>query len=154
MLDADSEDESLLFSLSYCSRAARVLSQSDIDGIVAAARVHNARVQITGWLVYGSGIFFQWLEGSRDAVNRLMSAIRADPRHHTIVVLSESEDVRERLFGEWDMELVSATDIREVLVDAIAESENQKNIQALRALLKEMDADSRKPGLMNNLIDL
>jgi hypothetical protein len=104
--------------------------------------------------VCGSGIFFQWLEGSREDVQRLMVAINADTRHDTIVVLSESEEVRERLFGDWGMELVSADDIREVLADAIRGSDDTQNLEALRTLLKEVDSRGLKPGLMNNLIDL
>ncbi len=117
----DDEEETLLFSLAYCSRAVRHLNSAEIDAIVSKARVNNAQQHITGWLVYGSGIFFQWLEGERVAVKRLMNSINADPRHNTVVVLSESEEVRERLFGDWDMELVSAQDIRSVLADALIE---------------------------------
>jgi hypothetical protein len=83
-----------------------------------------------------------------------MDSIIADPRHDSIVVLGESEEVRERLFGDWDMELVSADDIREVLLDAISESKDTPNTEALRRLLKEVDSRQPKPGLINNLIDL
>ncbi len=143
-----------IYSLSYCSRATRNLGSSDIESIVAAARVKNSRTQITGWLVYGSGIFFQWLEGKQEDVERLMAAIGTDTRHDTIVVLSESAEVRERLFGDWDMELVSADDIREVLLDAVGEAKDAKSVEALRTLLKEVDSKALKPGLINNLIDL
>lgn len=144
----------MLFSLTYCSRANSNLSSADIDNIISAARVKNPRNQITGWLVCGSGVFFQWLEGKREDVKRLMDSIIADPRHDSIVVLGESEEVRERLFGDWDMELVSADDIREVLLDAISESKDTPNTEALRRLLKEVDSRQPKPGLINNLIDL
>jgi hypothetical protein len=143
----------LIFSLAYCSRATQNLGRAEIETLVAEARVRNSREKITGWLVCGSGIFFQWLEGSRENVKRLMSSIMADARHNTIVVLSESEDVRERLFGDWDMELVSVRDIREVLVEAIAESKDTKSLNALHTLMKEIDSRDVKPGLINNLID-
>jgi hypothetical protein len=143
-----------IFSLTYCSRANPNLVSADIDSIISVSRVKNPSQKITGWLVCGSGLFFQWLEGSRDDVKRLMVSIRADTRHDTIVVLSESEEVGERLFGDWDMELVSADDIREVLVDAISDSTETKNQEALRTLLKEVDSRELKPGLINNLIDL
>ena len=143
-----------IFSLTYCSRANANLASADIDGIIAVSRVKNPQRKITGWLVCGSGIFFQWLEGSREDVERLMVSIRADTRHDTVVVLSESEEVGERLFADWDMELVSADDIRDVLVDAISDSTDTKNREALRILLKEVDARELKSGLINNLIDL
>ncbi len=144
----------MIFSLAYCSRASQNLSDSDIEAIVVAARLNNSRQDITGWLACGSGIFFQWLEGRREDVKKLMDSIKADTRHDTIVVLSESEDVGERLFEHWDMELVSAEDIREVLLDAIASSNDKNNIAALRKLLTEMQAGTPKSGLLNNLIDL
>lgn len=143
-----------IFSLTYCSRANPNLSNADLDSIISVSRVKNPGWQITGWLVCGSGIFFQWLEGSREEVERLMVSIRADTRHNTIVVLSASDEVGERLFADWDMELVSADDIREVLVDAISESTDTKNQEALRILLQEVDSRKLKPGLINNLIDL
>jgi hypothetical protein len=142
------------FSLTYCSRATPNVASADIDNIISVSRVKNAQRKITGWLVCGSGVFFQWLEGSREDVERLMVSISADTRHDTIVVLSESEEVGERLFEDWDMELVSADDIRQVLVDAISESTDTKNQAALRLLLKEVDLRGLKPGLINNLIDL
>jgi hypothetical protein len=143
-----------IFSLTYCSRANQNLASADIDAIISVSRVKNPRQKITGWLVCGSGIFFQWLEGSREDVKRLMVSISADTRHNTIVVLSESEEVGERLFEDWDMELVSADDIRDVLLDAISESTDTKNQEALRTLLEEVDSRGLKPGLINNLIDL
>lgn len=149
LTDADTQ----IFSLTYCSRAAPNLSDPEIDAIVVAARSNNAGRHITGWLVFGSGIFFQWLEGKREDVKRLMRSISADARHNTIVILSESDDVGERLFEDWDMELVSADDIREVLLDAIGSSHDKKNVAALRMLLTEINSGGSKPGL-KNLIDL
>jgi len=143
-----------IFSLTYCSRARENLGSADIDNIIATSRSKNPRHEITGWLVCGSGIFFQWLEGSREDVKRLMGLINADTRHNTIVILSESEDMDERLFADWDMELVSADDIREVLADALSESKDPQNIKALGALLQEVDSKGLNPGLINNLIDL
>ena len=149
---AEEEGSSLIFTLAYCSRVSQILDSAEIDALISAARLKNAREEITGWLVCGSGIFFQWLEGSREAVKRLMDSINADTRHNTIVILSESEEVRERLFGDWDMELVSPDHIREVLIDAMSEAKDAQNLRALGTLLKEVDSRGLKQGLMN-LID-
>ena len=40
----------------------------------------------------------------------LMDRLKADPRHENVVMLTESEEVRERLFPNWDMELVTITE--------------------------------------------
>ena len=128
-----------IYSYSYCSRAAPGVGMTEVEGIIAVARVHNSRWGITGMLVFGEGVFFQWLEGPRESIAALAQRLAADPRHDTIIVLDESEEVRERLFPKWDMELVSATDIREVLVDAIEEADEGNNAAALQRLLGMLD---------------
>jgi len=130
----------ILYNLVYCSRAAPGVDQRSISKIVAAARHHNPRFAITGLLVFGSGIFFQWLEGPRDNIISLMKIIAADPRHSSIVVLSEEGEVHDRMFPEWDMELVEAADIRDVLVDAEQHATDEKQKQVLAELLRELDS--------------
>jgi Sensors of blue-light using FAD len=140
------EDEDLLFYLVYCSRESAPFDKSGIDQLVAVAQRNNARHNITGWLVYSCGVFFQWLEGSRHDVQRLMLTIVADPRHNTIVVLTEEEEVRERIFSGWAMELVPPEDIRSVLVDAIGASDDPKCATSLRRLLQELDSKAVAAG--------
>ena len=64
-----------------------------------------------------------------------MDLISSDPRHETVVTLSTSEEVRERVFPNWDMELVTTEDIREVLLDALETAEDEQNAAALGLLL-------------------
>jgi hypothetical protein len=130
----------LLYNLVYCSRATAGVDDAAVARIIASARRHNPVHGITGLLVFGSGIFFQWLEGPRDAVTQLMARLKTDPRHDNVVQLSESEEVRERLFPDWDMELVTAVDIRDVLLDAHSTATDAQNAQALSGLLEELDS--------------
>jgi len=88
--------------------------------------------------VIGSGIFFQWIEGPRAEVLGLMDLIKVDSRHETVVVLSTSEEVRERIFPNWDMELVDTNDIRDVLTDALDTATDKKSIAALTLLLTHL----------------
>ena len=113
-----------------------------IAKIIATAKHHNPRFGITGLLVFGSGIFFQWLEGPRDNITSLMQIITADPRHSSVVLISEENEVRDRLFPDWDMELVEAADIRDVLADAMQEATDAKQKQVLAQLLDELKAGS------------
>ena len=129
-----------LFNLVYCSRAADGVDDTAVDCIIQSASRRNPALGITGLLVFGSGIFFQWLEGPRDNVMQLMALLQTDPRHQSIVKLSTSEEVRERLFPDWDMELVTTTDIRDVLVDALSTAEDPHNADALRGLLAQIDS--------------
>jgi hypothetical protein len=50
------------------------------------------------------------------------------------------EEVRERLFPLWDMELVTSDHIREVLEDALGSASDERNARALRSLLDRLDA--------------
>jgi hypothetical protein len=132
----------VLYNVVYCSRATPEVDEAAIARIIATARRDNPRKGITGLLVFGKGIFFQWLEGPRDNVTGLMNALMRDTRHDTIVRLAETEEIRERLFPEWDMELVTASEIRDVLEDALEEAADPRNAAALRRLLAELDAGS------------
>lgn len=110
-----------------------------IDDIIENAQRRNPANGITGLLVFGSGVFFQWLEGPRDNITQLMALIEKDTRHQSIIVLSSGEEVRERLFPDWAMELVSADNVREVLLDARESANDQSNRAALDHLLAELD---------------
>ena len=129
-----------LYQTIYCSRASAGVDEAAVAHIITEARRLNPARGITGLLVCGSGVFFQWIEGPRDNVTQLMDRIRADPRHEHVVTLSETEEVRERLFPEWDMELVSASEIRDVLIDALADAEDEKNTASLNLILEHLDA--------------
>lgn len=141
--DADLEDADLplLYQTSYCSRATDGVDDAAVARIIASAHRHNPAHGITGLLVFGSGVFFQWIEGPRAPVQALMGILQADPRHERMVVLNESEEVRERLFPNWDMERVGADDIREVLQDALESAKDPHNAQSLSVLLNQLDSD-------------
>jgi hypothetical protein len=130
----------LLYNLVYCSRATSDVDDAEVERIIRSAKKWNPRNGITGLLVFGGGVFFQWLEGPRDSVIGLMRILQADPRHESIVSLTETEEVRERMFPDWDMELVSHDDVRDVLTDALGEATDPKNSAALTLLLEQLDS--------------
>jgi hypothetical protein len=131
----------MLYNLVYSSRAAPGVDAEEVQRIVATARRRNPLNAISGLLVFGSGVFLQWLEGPRDRVMELMARLQADARHDTLVVISESEECRERLFPAWDMELVDAEDIHDVLLDALDQAREPQSAAALRALLARVGPD-------------
>ena len=127
-----------LHNLIYCSLASPGMDPAEIHQIIATAKHHNPRYGITGLLVYGSGIFFQWLEGPKDNVTSLMKIIGDDPRHLNVVVLSEEDEIRDRLFPDWDMELVEAAEIGDVLENALKEASDDKQKQMLAMFLQRL----------------
>ena len=130
----------LLYNMVYCSRATAGVDDAAVARIIEVSQRSNPERGITGLLVFGNGIFFQWLEGPRDNVTALLSLLKTDPRHHNVVVFSENEEMRERLFPDWDMELVTTEDIRDVLDDALQSTEDPRNALALATLLEELDS--------------
>jgi hypothetical protein len=136
----DAPAGTLLYSVVYCSRAAVVTDTAALDAIIATSQRRNPALGITGVLVFGSGVFFQWLEGPRAHVTRLLERIRADPRHQDLVVLNHDEEVRERLFPQWAMELVTSDAIRDVLLDAQDTVQDSAGARALQSLLAQLDA--------------
>ena len=135
------DDFEPLYEVVYCSRAVASVDDAAVTRIIAASQRDNPARGITGLLVFGAGIFFQWIEGPRHQVQQLMTIIRRDPRHDHVVALSESEEVRERLFPTWSMELVSTDDIRDVLLDAMGLTTDSRNANSLRLMLERLDSD-------------
>lgn len=93
--------------LKYLSRQSHPMTRSEIDEIVAAARVRNAQLGITGALVATGNVFFQIIEGPVAAIDMLFAAISADKRHRDVVCLAVQDDRQERMFPKWSMERVT-----------------------------------------------
>ena len=132
----------LLFHFVYCSRAAADVDDAEVARIVTSAQRHNAARGITGVLAFGSGVFFQWIEGPRAQMEKLLESLHGDARHHDIVALSQSEESRDRLYPNWDMEPVDADDLREVLHDALESADDENNIAALKRILGQLESGS------------
>ena len=122
----------------YCSRAADGVDDAEVGRIVESAQRNNLARGITGILVFGSGVFFQWVEGPETQIQKLIASLHNDPRHYDIVSLGESEEECERLYPNWQMERVGADDIREVLQDALESAEDENNIAALKRILDHL----------------
>ena len=121
------------------------MDKEALEKIIATARHHNPRFGITGLLVFGSGVFFQWLEGSKDNVTSLFKMISADARHSDVVLLTQEDEFRERLFPNWDMELVEAEDISAVLEDAMHEATDPRQKDTLSNMLRELNKSALGP---------
>ena len=129
----------VLGSFVYCSRAAEGVDDVEVDRIIEQSQRRNVERDITGVLVFGSGVFFQWIEGPPVEVENLIASLHGDPRHYDIVPLDRSVEKRERLYPNWEMERVGADDLREVLQDALGSADDENNIAALGRILKHLD---------------
>lgn len=86
----------------YTSAASFELTQEDILVILEKARENNAKLGVTGMLLYDSGSFFQVLEGKPETVRALLKVIQKDDRHGNVIRVIY-EEIEERDFGEWTM---------------------------------------------------
>ena len=132
----------MLYTFVYCSRAAASVDDAEVNRLIESAQRHNLTCGITGVLVFGSGVFFQWIEGPAAEVRKLMTRLRGDTRHYDIVSLDQSEEKRERLYPNWQMERVGADDVREVLQDALESAKDESNIAALKRILDHLATKS------------
>jgi len=139
MQNDEGQSSQSIHHIVYCSQAALHMDKEALEKIIATAKYHNPRYGITGLLVFGSGIFFQWLEGPKDNVTNLFKIISADLRHSDVVLLTKEDEFRERLFPNWDMELVAAEDISDVLEDALHEASDPKQKNTLSRMLQELN---------------
>ena len=76
-----------------------------IGGILSVSKRNNARVGVTGALLFSGATFAQVLEGSRLAVEATFERIQRDPRHSDVSVL-QCEPVAVRGFPAWSMAFV------------------------------------------------
>ena len=136
---ADPESSEIaLETFVYCSRASESVGDVEVDRLIQFSQRRNVTRGITGVLVFGSGVFFQWIEGPPAEVQNLIASLHGDSRHHDIVELDRSVDTRERLYPGWEMERVEADDIRAVLRDALGSAEDENNVAALRRILEHL----------------
>ena len=132
----------ILETFVYCSRAAAGVDDIEVDRIIEWSQRSNVERHITGVLVFGSGVFFQWIEGPPAEVETLITRLHSDPRHYDIVALDRSVEKRDRLYPNWEMERVGADDIRAVLEEALESAEDENNIATLKRILQHLDQGS------------
>ena len=92
----------MLYRLIYVSRPSDGVDLRETRKILSVSEANNVKRAVTGALVFNSGYFVQWLEGSRTEISALYSHIAKDPRHHDAELLEFSR-VGQREFSDWSM---------------------------------------------------
>jgi len=92
----------MLHFLVYVSSATVPFSPEQLRALLAQSRDNNARLGLTGMLLYKDGNLMQVLEGERDVVLGLYGKIAADPRHTGLLRLLEGP-CETREFPDWSM---------------------------------------------------
>lgn len=110
-----------MYGLAYVSQASEPFSDRDLRQLADHAAEKNARLDVTGYLVFSQGTFLQYLEGEKRVVGDLMEVIRGDERHQILNVVPLG-DVGDRRFAGWSMRYISAGDLRTVQLEDILEN--------------------------------
>lgn len=74
----------------------------ELFNLLNQSRQKNARLGITGHLLYADGMFTQCLEGPAASLDGLWQSLIKDPRHDAIAVIDRTS-VHDRRFEEWSM---------------------------------------------------
>ncbi len=98
----------LLTRLTYASRAAAHLNESDFKLILQQAQENNSRAGITGMLFFNKQYFLQTIEGPRSLLGNLLNKLVADNRHYDLQIL-ESIDINQRIWPSWSMNYATPT---------------------------------------------
>lgn len=86
----------------YASAASRDFETAELAELLQAARENNAKLGLTGMLLYAEGSFFQVLEGQPDVVEALYAKIERDRRHDQVTLVIK-EPIPKRYFDAWTM---------------------------------------------------
>ncbi len=97
----------MAFYVLYKSRASAPSEVGrDVLNILRVAVPKNRSIGLTGFLHYQQGRFFQYIEGERDAVERLFDEIAQDPRHHDVRRIATGQ-TEQRRFADFEMGFAS-----------------------------------------------
>ncbi len=119
------QDVSLLSAKTGELVALVYISQSNIDeaelakecaDLAAHAQSHNSLAGISGFLIYSSGYFIQYLEGGAREIDYLYNRIVFDPRHRELRLLFHDR-IMEKLFPRWSMEYAINTTEEDVVIN-------------------------------------
>ena len=101
-----------LVQLVYASSTVRPLELDELAEIARVSSENNARIGVTGVLLYADGNVIQALEGPASAVEATFERVAHDPRHRRVSVLYRGR-ADERSFPAWAMGLRSSHGVSE-----------------------------------------
>jgi len=85
----------------YVSELSPDVDRGVVHEMARASRVRNRANGITGLLMFDGSSFAQWLEGPVQAMDHLLTRLRADPRHHRMEVLWFESPGLGRRYPQW-----------------------------------------------------
>ena len=126
-----------IYQLIYFSELAPPTRAMEVAKIVKTARSNNAKLNITGILIFDGQHFCQLLEGDKTHVATLMNTIMTDPRHHELHIAHQAISAHGRHFKDWFMAYGLAQN--EALLRELATFSNMDCLRQLLAIVPDLD---------------
>lgn len=92
----------MLERIVYQSTASQDFGSLALFRLLTEAQLRNARLQITGHLLFLNGQFTQCIEGPPESIETLWQSLQKDTRHHDVELLVR-HFTKERRFSTWSM---------------------------------------------------
>lgn len=86
----------------YLSEQIVPFDANNLKELSEKAKKYNHIIDVTGFLSYKDGVFYQYLEGHQGKIKDLLQKIESDKRHRVYYKFSLSK-VRKRIFNDWGM---------------------------------------------------
>ncbi len=94
----------------YQSKALVTLNKEEFRSLSEVAINNNRVTGITGFLFFYRGHYVQYIEGSSDALIKLIDTLKRDSRHKIICEFHQT--INNRLFPKWQMGLLRSDHVR------------------------------------------
>lgn len=96
-----------MIEITYTSEAASSMAPDDIFNIIETSARNNLQDDLTGFLIFSKGRFFQLIEGPESSIDALFARLSNDPRHENVFILTRKE-IKQRSFPKWQMKRLSS----------------------------------------------
>lgn len=130
----------MLKYLAYVSRQSHILSEDAIADLLKKCRNNNAKMNITGMLIYFDGTFVQFLEGPEKNIHQLFEVISIDKRHQDVIILLEGT-TNKREFADWSMAYKKVSSQEVAQIDGLKKFKKED-------LFNGKDPNTEHPGLV------
>ena len=137
----------MLSQIIYSSKAMQPMDSKELERILIDARIGNEARDVTGALVYVSGVFLQVLEGERVVLDELLASIRNDGRHESMKVFHDAE-IADRAFNEWRMAYLSSD------IEDMARWAGLEGTESIDELLDQVHRDEQRvPRILVSIVN-
>jgi hypothetical protein len=123
----------------YVSRSciAKGDAEREVEHLVEQSRLSNARLRVTGVLVFSGTHFAQYIEGPRQSIAELRSAIQSDGRHQDVMTVSEAQ-IEARKLADWSLAYSGASRVVSRAIHRAIHEAERRDAAAATTLLSTL----------------